>query len=233
MLLPALASAKEKAKRISMSEQPSPDWGGQHRLCHGFSGHLGSGLSRCSAKCSGRQRSRGGVGERRLERSLELDGQQHLVLPQPARASQLQSLIRCQWVGHWLPVLRRASKTGKTMSGLQYRRPARSRRSLSKPSWMLAADMVIRFDLGGWTWGEGIPPQPTPGFDTLPAHKKPGGCRRAAMRFSLTVPRGGSKPVKCSSFTVGIVASRELYFYQDDLGELDRLNLRKNLKTIP
>ena len=50
------------------------------------------------------------------------------------------------------------------------------------------------------------------------------------MRFSLTGPRGGSKPVRCYFIHSWALASRELYFYQDDLGELDRLNLRKNLK---
>ena len=106
--------------------------------------------------------------------------------------------------------------------------------TLSKPSWMLAADIVIYFNYPPWTWGSGVPDDATlPGFSYLPAHKRAGGLPAGGNEVFID---GSSRWVKAREmFFVHSWSptSRELYIYQDDLGELDTLNLRKNLKTIP
>jgi prepilin-type N-terminal cleavage/methylation domain-containing protein len=106
--------------------------------------------------------------------------------------------------------------------------------ALSKPSWMLAADMVIRFNYPPWTWGAGVPEDATlPGFSYLPAHKRSGGLPKGGNEVFID---GSARWVKSQDMYyihTWAVGSRELYFYQDDLGELDRLDLRKNLKRVP
>ena len=105
---------------------------------------------------------------------------------------------------------------------------------LSKPSWMLAADMVIYFNYPPWTWGNGVPDDATlPGFSYLPAHKRPGGLPAGGNEVFID---GSSRWVKYQDMFyihTWAVGSRELYFYQDDLGRLDELNLRGSLKRIP
>ena len=105
--------------------------------------------------------------------------------------------------------------------------------SLSKPSWMLAADFVIQFDLGGWTWGAGVPAGTLPGFLNLPAHKRPGSLPAGGNEVFIDGSARWVKYTEMFYIHTWAVGSRELYFYQDDLGELDALNLRKNLKRIP
>jgi prepilin-type N-terminal cleavage/methylation domain-containing protein len=98
--------------------------------------------------------------------------------------------------------------------------------STSKPSWMLAADFVIKFD-GVWGRSSEEPPS---GFTDLPAHQ-PGTALPAGG--SEVFMDGSSKWVKAKdmlfihSWNVG---ARELYFIQDDLGDLEPI--RKNLKHI-
>ena len=106
----------------------------------------------------------------------------------------------------------------------------------AKPSWMLAADMVMRFDIGfGYGWGEGNlgPNDPGPGFCTLPAHKRGGGLPVGGNEVFIDGSARWVKSREMFFIHSWSVANRELYFYQDDLGELDRLDLRKNLKLIP
>ena len=105
----------------------------------------------------------------------------------------------------------------------------------AKSSWMLAADMVCRFDLGsGWTWGDGVPASQGPGFQHLPAHRKRNGLPAEGGNEVFT--DGSARWVKAREMyflNTWLDGSRELYFYQDDLGELDRSGLVKCLKKIP
>lgn len=112
--------------------------------------------------------------------------------------------------------------------------PSRSpiKTAISKPTWMLAADFVIRFDVGsGMVWGD--PSQvPPSGFTALPAHKARNG--RPAGGNEVFID-GSARWVKAQEMYFlhsWSPASRELYFFQEDLGDLDRLNLVKNLKKI-
>ena len=106
--------------------------------------------------------------------------------------------------------------------------------TLSKPSWMLAADMVIYFNYPPWTWGAGVPDDAAlPGFSRLPAHQRRDGLPAGGNEVFID---GSARWVKARDMFyihTWAVGSRELYFYQDDLGEIDRLDLRKNLKKIP
>ena len=105
--------------------------------------------------------------------------------------------------------------------------------ALSKPSWMLAADFVIRFDLSGWTWGEGVPAGTLPGFLNLPAHKRGDGLPAGGNEVFMDGSARWVKSTEMFYLHTWAVGSRELYFYQDDLGGFDTLNLRSSLKTIP
>ncbi len=106
--------------------------------------------------------------------------------------------------------------------------------STSRPSWMLAADFVIHFNLGtGFTWGNGVDPSVLPGFQHLPAHKRPGGLPAGGNEVFIDGSARWVKYTEMYFIHSWSVSDRELYFYQDDLGELDTLNLRRNLKTIP
>jgi hypothetical protein len=99
--------------------------------------------------------------------------------------------------------------------------------TLSKPGWMVAADLVARPDAAHWgdpTW--------TGGWANLPAHRDSG---------SLVPPGGNelfidgsARWIKASgamTFNHSWAVNRELYFYQDDLGELEPR--RAQLKTVP
>lgn len=88
----------------------------------------------------------------------------------------------------------------------------------SKPTWMLAADLVIKFD-GKWSDNANNPPPS--GFSNLPAHKGPGGLPAGGNEVFID---GSARWVKANemfyihSWSPG---TRELYFYQDDLGALE------------
>jgi prepilin-type N-terminal cleavage/methylation domain-containing protein len=96
----------------------------------------------------------------------------------------------------------------------------------SKPSWMLAADVVARPDGINWSF----PYMPGSGWSTLPAHKNGTG----------TLPAGGNEVFIDGSarwikarqmvFVHSWNVVRELYIYQDDLGVLEAL--RSNLKHV-
>jgi len=103
--------------------------------------------------------------------------------------------------------------------------------STAKPSWMLAADFVIRFDAGaGMVWGD---PSiiANSGFAYLPAHKTK--AARPAGGNEVFID-GSARWVKAKemyflhSWSPG---TRELYFYQDDLGMLEVA--RNSLSKIP
>lgn len=90
--------------------------------------------------------------------------------------------------------------------------------STSQPGWMLAADVVAKPDGVSWSF----PTTPGSGWSTLPAHKDAFG----------TVPAGGNevfidgsarwvKAKDTMMFVHSWNITRELYIYQDDLGALE------------
>ncbi len=102
--------------------------------------------------------------------------------------------------------------------------------TLSKPTWMLAADFVIRFDAGrGMVWGDSAQVPPS-GFLKLPAHADRNG--RPAGGNELFID-GSARWVKAKSMLFihsWSPSTRELYFFQEDLGELEPF--RKYLRSI-
>ena len=98
---------------------------------------------------------------------------------------------------------------------------------LSKPGWMLASDLVIKF---GGKWGDNANNPAPSGFSNLPAHKGSGGLPEGGNQLFID---GSARWIKASlmvfvhSWSPG---SRELYIYQDDLGALEAR--RANLKRV-
>jgi hypothetical protein len=102
--------------------------------------------------------------------------------------------------------------------------------ALSKPVWMLAADLVARPD--GVNWGGFTPPAWGPAWLYLPAHKDP--LSSVPSGANEVFIDGSARWVKARGmlrFIHSWAVGRELYFYQDDLGVLEPQ--RAQLKTVP
>ncbi len=94
----------------------------------------------------------------------------------------------------------------------------------SKPTWMLAADVVAKPDGSSWIF----PTTPGSGWSTLPAHKNPGSASPAGGN-ELFID-GSARWIKLNDmlFVHSWNVARELYIYQEDLGELE--SRRSSLK---
>jgi hypothetical protein len=110
--------------------------------------------------------------------------------------------------------------------------PSRSpfKTSSARPTWMLAADLVLRFSYNGGPvgWGDPTVP-PNNGYASLPAHKRAG-----------TLPAGGNEVLVDGSvswiksgrmYNLYTGGGRDFYFFQDDLGALEPF--RKNIPLGP
>jgi len=103
----------------------------------------------------------------------------------------------------------------------------------SKPGWMLAADVVMRsdgFGGNGWNPGSGW----GPAYQNLPVHKN-GGSATPQGANELFI-EGSARWVKAKEgmyyiHASGLTAGAELYFYQEDLGALEAN--RVQLKVVP
>ncbi len=91
----------------------------------------------------------------------------------------------------------------------------------SKPVWMLAADLIIKFDAGsGLVWGDATQPAGS-GFVDLPAHKKPG---NTPVGGNEVFADGSTQWIKSRDMFFlhsWNPSSRQLYFYQADLGAME------------
>jgi len=87
----------------------------------------------------------------------------------------------------------------------------------AKPSWMLAADVVAKPDGINWSF----PTTPGSGWSTLPAHRDTGAARPAGGNEVFI--DGSARWVKLEGmlFIHSWNVTRELYIYQDHLGELE------------
>lgn len=123
------------------------------------------------------------------------------------------------------------AKWNNTVSGVvNSRSPLKL--SQSKPTWVLAADVVLWFTEGGWSSRSGVDDPPS-GFSNLQAHKRPKG----------NLPDGGNQVFTdgsgrwVKSRDMRFIHSwnpggRHLYFYQDDLGELEPYHRLNALKKV-
>jgi prepilin-type N-terminal cleavage/methylation domain-containing protein len=96
----------------------------------------------------------------------------------------------------------------------------------SKPSWMLAADVVARPDGINWSF----PYSPGSGWSTLPAHKDGIGTLPAGGNEVFIDGSGRWIKARQMVFVHSWSVVRELYIYQDDLGILEPL--RASLKRV-
>ncbi|MEI6078976.1 MAG: prepilin-type N-terminal cleavage/methylation domain-containing protein [Verrucomicrobiota bacterium] len=97
----------------------------------------------------------------------------------------------------------------------------------SKPGWMLAADLVARPD--AVNWGD---PSWSGGWQDLPVHKNTGSATPPGAN-ELFID-GSARWVKAKEgmyFIHSWAVGRELYFYQEDLGALEPY--RASLKKVP
>ncbi|HOX59598.1 MAG TPA: prepilin-type N-terminal cleavage/methylation domain-containing protein [Candidatus Paceibacterota bacterium] len=98
----------------------------------------------------------------------------------------------------------------------------------AKPGWMLAADLVARPDGVNWSF----PTWPGSGWSTLPAHCD--GNRNFPAGANEVFIDGSARWIKASKNMVFLHSwnpVRELYIYQEDLGELEPR--RASLKRVP
>ena len=96
----------------------------------------------------------------------------------------------------------------------------------SKATWMVAADVVARPDGVNWTW----PTTASSGWSTLPAHRDAlGGLPAGGNEVFID---GSARWIKRQQmrFIHSWSTTRELYFYQDDLGALEPQ--RNSLKKV-
>ncbi len=96
--------------------------------------------------------------------------------------------------------------------------------AISKPSWMLAADVMAKPDGINWTF----PTTPGSGWSTLPAHKQPiGGHPAGGNQVFID---GSARWIRLEEmlFVHSWNVTRELYIYQEHLGELE--SKRSSLK---
>ncbi len=87
----------------------------------------------------------------------------------------------------------------------------------SKPTWLLAADVVAKPDGINWSF----PTSPGSGWSTLPAHKNPGSTRPDGGNEVFI--DGSARWVKVREllFVHSWNLTRELYIHQEDLGVLE------------
>jgi len=100
-------------------------------------------------------------------------------------------------------------------SGIQSASPVKT--TTAKSSWVLAADFICRFD-GLWGDSTQLPPS---GFSNLPAHRKgslPAGGNEVFMDGSASWINARDM-VFCHSWSY---STRQLFIYQDDMGGLEK-----------
>lgn len=99
--------------------------------------------------------------------------------------------------------------------------------STSKPTWMLAADLVARPDGVRWDF----PTSPGSGWSTLPAHKDSGPIPAGGNEVFVD---GSARWVRAKATMMFLHSwsnTRELYIWQEDLGALEPQ--RGSLKKVP
>ena len=105
--------------------------------------------------------------------------------------------------------------TNWTVGGTKYQSASPVKVSSSKPTWMLAGDLVLRAGAGQWT-----DPSATKlrdGTTSLPAHKGSGGRPAGGNEVFADGSASWSRAETMYNFYSG-TGTRNFYFHQDDLG---------------
>ena len=102
--------------------------------------------------------------------------------------------------------------------------PSRSPLKLStaKPTWMIAADFVVKFD---GKWGDNANQPPPSGFSNLPAHKDKSGLPAGGNEVCADGSAQWITAKKMCFIHSWSPGTREIYFWQEDLGTLNPANL--------
>jgi prepilin-type N-terminal cleavage/methylation domain-containing protein len=98
----------------------------------------------------------------------------------------------------------------------------------SKPTWMLAADLVAQPNGVGTGWS--FPNTPGSGWSALPAHKTSSGTLPAGANEVFIDGSAGWIKANVMLFIHSWSNARPLYFYQEDLGALEPQ--RASLETV-
>ncbi|MBW8865223.1 MAG: prepilin-type N-terminal cleavage/methylation domain-containing protein [Verrucomicrobia bacterium] len=109
-------------------------------------------------------------------------------------------------------------KTWKNNLGSTFTAASPVKTTLSKPYWMLASDVILHRDGIGWASQAGE--DPPSGYSNLPAHKTKGGLPVGGNEVFID---GSSRWVKASEMryiTYGWDSTKQFYFYQDNLSDV-------------
>ena len=159
-----------------------------------------------------------------------------MILETPRKVQTLRSLSSRKAARKGFPLIELLAVIGyqyhagiatwkNTLGSFPSARPIKT--ALSKSGWMVAADLVERPD--GVNWGD---PSWSGGWQNLPAHRNSGSLVPAGAN-ELFID-GSARWVKAKGTLRFIhlwVVNRELYSFQDDLGELEPK--RAQLMTVP
>jgi hypothetical protein len=89
----------------------------------------------------------------------------------------------------------------------------------SKPYWMLASDVILHRDGVGWGSQPGTDDPPS-GYSNLPAHKAKGNLPLGGNEVFIDGSARWIKAADMRYITYGWDATKQFYFYQDNLDEV-------------
>jgi prepilin-type N-terminal cleavage/methylation domain-containing protein len=109
-------------------------------------------------------------------------------------------------------------KTWKNNLGTTFHAASPVKTGLSKPYWMLASDVVLHRD--GVGWGSQGGENPPSGYSNLPAHKGKSGLPAGGNEVFIDGSARWVRAADMRYITYGWDATKQFYFYQDNLTEV-------------
>jgi len=109
-------------------------------------------------------------------------------------------------------------KTWKNNLGTTFKAASPIKTASSKPYWMLASDLMLHRDVGNWSSLSGE--DPPSGYSNLPAHKSKGSLPAGGNEVFIDGSGRWIKATEMRYITYGWDAAKQFYFYQDNLSEV-------------
>ncbi|MDR3456053.1 MAG: prepilin-type N-terminal cleavage/methylation domain-containing protein [Verrucomicrobiae bacterium] len=110
-------------------------------------------------------------------------------------------------------------KTWKNNLGTSFVAASPVKTATAKPYWMLAGDLVLHRDTGGWSSVAGE--DPPSGYSNLPAHRsKSSGLPDGGNEVFIDGSGRWIKALEMRYITYGWDATKQFYFYQDNLSDV-------------